>query len=444
VAHRKTRPKQTAGTTDGVLTEYGSRNTKHELRMIARIGVTFYLVLRLSAQSSQPSSVERWDSITVNADIRNALVLSPDPAQQVFARQETLDANPGRPGAPISIPGVPIESASGGIKAPQYFAPGVAGDHGEPIAQYIQVGSYLVPNNLSANAHGNGYADPNIIVPAILEGVQTDSGAFNVREGNHAENFAANYQLRSRFEPFVTVTGDYRDLDLVAGWSPEGPTTRSWIAVEAAYGNGFLERLEHRQQYKFNGYRAWNLGNHQVTLFGIGYFGSSYIPGLVPISVPNLHDTIDPRQKDQTHTGELALNDVWRLTSSQDLQLSGFFRTYNLSLISNFGDGLIRQSEFRTVTGGNATYIKRIARSLSVMAGSDYQRDAPRRLNLDHYTSVDTSYYDPFDKVTSNNVTIGDTAPHIALDDTLSRYVHYYAGWRRDEIQFDNTDLLHP
>jgi hypothetical protein len=40
--------------------------------------------------------------------------------------------------------------------------------------------------------------------------------------------------------------------------------------------------------------------------------------------------------------------------------LSGFFRTYNLALYSNFGDGLIRQNEFRTVTGGNSTYINHL------------------------------------------------------------------------------------
>jgi hypothetical protein len=50
------------------------------------------------------------------------------------------------------------------------------------------------------------------------------------------------------------------------------------------------------------------------------------------------------------------LNDVWRLGDNQELQLSGFFRTYNLSLFSDFGVGLIRQSEFRTVTGGSAAY----------------------------------------------------------------------------------------
>ena len=382
-------------------------------------------------------------SVTVTADIKEGNVLAPDPAQRVLIREETLDANPGRPGAPVSIPGLPIETASGGIKAPQYFAPGVAGDHGEPIAQYIAVGNYLLPNNLSANAHGNGYADPNILVPFVIESVQTDGGAFNVREGNHSENLAATYGLRSRLDPLVSLTGDYRDLDLVGGWSPPSDV-HSWVTVQASYGNGFLDRLEHRQQYKFNAYRVFNLGRHDVSLFGLGYYGFSYIPGLTPIAVPSLHDTIDPRQKDQTHTGLVAVNDAWHLTAKQQLLLSGFFRTYNLALYSNFGDGLIRQSEFRTVTGGSTTYTNKVAEFLTLLAGLDYQRDAPRRLDLDHYLSDDPAVYGPFQRVSANNVTIGDIAPYIALDGSLSHHVRYYLGFRRDEISFDNVDLLVP
>jgi hypothetical protein len=104
------------------------------------------------------------ESVTVTADVNHVDLFSPDPAEKMFVQRDLIDANPGRPGAPVSIPGYPIETASGGIKAPQYFAPGVAGDHGEPIAQFIAVGAYLLPNNLSANAHGNGYADPNILI----------------------------------------------------------------------------------------------------------------------------------------------------------------------------------------------------------------------------------------------------------------------------------------
>jgi hypothetical protein len=384
----------------------------------------------------------RAETVTVTADVAQVDIEHPDPAQRINVRQDILDANPGRPGAPVSIPGLPIETASSGIKAPQYFAPGVAGDHGEPIAQFFQVGSYLVPNNLSANAHGNGYSDPNVMAPAIIESVETDGGAFNVREGDHSVNLAAVYGFRSRMEPFATLTGDYRDLDLAAGWSPADPGTRAWIALQASYGNGFLDTLEHRQQYKVNWFRGFDAGSHQITLFGIGYYGQSKVPGLVPIDVPNLHDTIDPRQRDQTHTGEIAVNDVWHITPESELQLSSFFRTYNLSLYSNFGDGLIRQSEFRTVTGGNANYVRKLNRHISLIAGVDYLREAPRRLDLDHYLSADPSIYGPFEKVTANNVTMNFLTPFVALDGWLASWLHYNLGWRRDQIDFQNVDLL--
>ena len=396
----------------------------------------------------------RAESVTVTANIDETSLISPDPGQRIIVREEELDANPGRPGAPISIPGVPIETASGGIKAPQYFAPGVAGDHGEPIAQYMAVGSYLVPNNLSANAHGNGYSDPNILIPEVLESVQVDGGAFNVREGNHSVNLAATYGLRSHLDPFLTVTGDYRDLDVVAGWSP---SFDSFLAFEGSYGNGFLDRLEHRQQYKFNGQRVFLVGEHKLTLLGIGYYGFSYVPGLVPIlalnqwdiDYPNLGDTIDPRQKDQTHTALVALNDVWQLSQSQQLQLSGFFRTYNLSLFSNFGSdlGLIRQSEFRTVAGGGANYVNRVAEYFSLLGGFDYEREAPRRDDLDRYEFLNRnnpSYYGPFIPKDGNNITIGSLTPYIAADGALTRYFRYYLGWRRDEINVNNDDLLFP
>jgi hypothetical protein len=190
------------------------------------------------------------ESVTVTADVADASVFLPDPATRVLVRQETLDANPGRPGMPISIPGMPVESPAGSIKPPQYFVPGVAGDHGEPIAQFFQIGSFLFPNNLPANAHGNGYADPNTLIPIAIESVGTDGGAFNVREGNNSVNGAMIFGLRDRLDPLLRLTTDYRDLDLVAGWSPKNPEIKEWIGLEFSFGNGFLKRLEHRKQYK--------------------------------------------------------------------------------------------------------------------------------------------------------------------------------------------------
>ena len=115
---------------------------------------------------------------------------------------------------------------------------------------------------------------------------------FRSREGNNSIDVAATYVPQPRANCFVQLTGDYRDADIMAGWAPSNPDTNAWIAGEFAFGNGLLERLEHRQQYKLNGLREYHLGRHDLTLFGIGYYGFSYIPGLIPIDTPVPGDTL--------------------------------------------------------------------------------------------------------------------------------------------------------
>jgi hypothetical protein len=44
------------------------------------------------------------------------------------------------------------------------------------------------------------------------------------------------------------------------------PSEDSWVAMEGSYGNGFLDRLEHRKQFKFNGGRVVHAGGHTLTL----------------------------------------------------------------------------------------------------------------------------------------------------------------------------------
>ena len=403
------------------------------------------VVTNVSVASGQQQSVNvqfqqiasAVQAVTVIASAPSSL--TPDPSQSIVVHDEVLDANPGRPGAPISIPGLPIETASGGIKAPQYFAPGVAGDHGEPIAQFFQVGNFLYPNNLPANAHGNGYADPNVLIPLTIESVDVDGAAFNVREGNNSVDVAATYVPRPRFNSFLQVTGDYRDADIIAGWSPTNPQTNAWIAAEFSFGNGFLERLEHRQQYKLNGFREYHFGRHDLTLFGIGYYGFSYIPGLIPIEVPVPGDTIDNRQRDITHNILAVVSDNWKLSQQRQFSFSGFYRNYALQLRSNFGDGLIQQSETRNVAGGEAMYIQSVRSWLAVMAGVDLRRDAPRNLDLNKIN--DQGVFQP---VTSNNLTMSFVEPFLSLDGTASRYLHFNLGVRQEEVWMNNQDLINP
>ena len=392
---------------------------------------------RVTKEDLQFQSLVTAEQVTVVASSPDAM--SPDPSERTFVHDQLLEANPGRPGAPISIPGLPIETASGGIKAPQYFAPGVAGDHGEPIGQFFQVGDFLFPNNLPANAHGNGYADPNVLIPNGVASVEADGGAFNVREGNHAVNLGVSYGLRDRILPMTQFTADQHDTDFVTGWSPSNPVTLGWVMLQTSFGNGFLARPEHRQQYKLNAYRAFKTAAHDFTLFGAGYYGTSFIPGLIPTAFAVSGDTIDSRQSDTTHNSLMVATDTWRITGSQSLAFSAFFRTYSLDLRSNFGDGLIRQSEFRTVSGGNTSYVFKPRQELSILAGLDLRRDAPRNLDLDRANAVGV-----FQPVTSNDLTLGFATPFISVDGALTRFLHYDLGVRREEVFVDNVDKMVP
>ena len=209
--------------------------------------------------------------------------------------------------------------------------------------------------------------------------------------------------------------------------------------MEASFGNGFLERLEHRQQYKLNGLRQFDFGRHELTFFGIGYYGFSDIPGLIPINVPVPGDTIDNRQLDRTHTGLLVATDNWKLTERRQFSFSGFFRNYALTLRSNFGDGLIQQSESRNIAGGEATYVQSVRPWLSLLAGVDLRRDAPRNLDLKHVD--DQGVFQP---VTSNNLTLSFVEPFVSLDGSIGKHVHYDLGVRQEQVWMDNQDIINP
>ena len=307
------------------------------------------------------------------------------------------------------------------------------------------MGGYLVPNNLSANAHGNGYADPNIYISGALGSVETDSGAYNVLEGDHALNMSAAYSLRSQLRTFLTLTGDYRDIDLTAGFAPSDTAKKEWLAFEASYGNGLMRTLEHRKQFKWNAMRVFDPGRHDITLLGIGYWGESHEGNLIPTGFGGqLNDTLDPRQKDQTHTGLLAANDQWRIATSDELAFSGFFRTYDLSMFSNFGEGLIRQSEFRTVEGAEARETHMFKPWLEAMTGLLYNEDDIHNDDLDHYLSPNPPTYGSFVPVLGNNVAIRELAPYLAMHGDVGKHVQFYGGLRQEQVGLKNIDKFRP
>ena len=172
--------------------------------------------------------------------------------------------------------------------------------------------------------------------------------------------------------------------------------------------------MEHRKQYKGNVSKVFNFGKHELTAYGIGYYGFAYQPGLIPIDTNVPNDTYDSRQREETSHGGLILNDVWRVTEHRQFQFSGFYRYYTLDVRPNFGDGLIRQSEHRTVNSEDVLYAENFSKAFSLLAGVNLRREAPHRLELDREDDTGA-----FQTVTANNITINFYSSYAAADGAL-------------------------
>ena len=97
-----------------------------------------------------------------------------------------------------------------------------------------------------------------------------------------------------------------------------------------------------------------------------------------------------------------------RLATNDEIAFSGFFRTYNLALFSNFGEGLIRQSEFRTVEGAEARETHTFTPWLEGDGRSRLQRGRHSQRQSGPLSLQQSAVYGPFVKVLANNVTIRD------------------------------------
>jgi Carboxypeptidase regulatory-like domain len=84
----------------------------------------------------QDQSLEIKMPVSVSVIVRagaTAEILTADPATEAYDRKDLIAANPGRPDVPFAVPGFPPKQPRRDQSA-TILCPGVAGDHGKPIA----------------------------------------------------------------------------------------------------------------------------------------------------------------------------------------------------------------------------------------------------------------------------------------------------------------------
>src|SRR6202050_942160 len=96
-----------------------------------------------------------------------------------------------------TIPGLIITQHAGGGKANQYFLRGFNLDHGTDFAIFIDD----MPLNLPSHAHGEGYADMNIVIPEFVEQVNFERGPYYADVGNYGSAGWAHVEYFTELPP---------------------------------------------------------------------------------------------------------------------------------------------------------------------------------------------------------------------------------------------------
>ncbi len=135
-----------------------------------------------------------------------------------------------------SVPGLVVTLHSGEGKAPQYLARGFNLDHGTDIANFVDD----MPVNRPTNAHGQGYADLNFIIPETLAGLEYTKGTYYPSIGDFGDVASVHLHLADEIRNQIQVSGDtfggYEAF--VAGTHKLGVEDRLTAAIDASVVNG--------------------------------------------------------------------------------------------------------------------------------------------------------------------------------------------------------------
>ncbi len=143
------------------------------LRRVALLTAAAFAPAAIAQQNPFPTSILEE---TVVVGKRSDLLGTAGEASQGTASGDEIRARPIlRRGELLEVvPGMVVTQHAGGGKANQYFLRGFNLDHGTDFAISLDG----MPVNMRTHAHGQGYADLNILIPELIERVDYTKGPY--------------------------------------------------------------------------------------------------------------------------------------------------------------------------------------------------------------------------------------------------------------------------
>ena len=235
-----------------------------------------------------------------------------------------------------TVPGLIITQHAGGGKANQYFLRGFNLDHGTDFAVFLDG----MPLNLPSHAHGEGYADMNIVIQEFVQRLNYEKGPYYAEVGNYSSAGSANIQfLKTLPQNFFKVEGgDDGYARAVFGVSHKLGPGILLFGGEAYYDNG---PWTHPDAYsKFNGLLTYSQGDatNGFSITARGYHGkwnsSDQIPDTA-VPLVGFFGALNPT--DGGNSQRYSLQAEWHrqgANSATTIMAYGFY--YDLDLFSDF------------------------------------------------------------------------------------------------------------
>lgn len=316
-------------------------------------------LLPLPLQAQSPAAEQTLPEVLVEGKAASLLGEAPS-ASKGQSSAEELDLRPFlRRGELLEVvPGMTITQHAGGGKANQYFLRGFNLDHGTDFGISIDG----MPVNMRTHAHGQGYADLNILIPEMVEQLDYWKGPYFADLGDLSAAGAAKFRLWDALPQgiaSVTFGEDSFFRALVAdsiewGDAPAAPSTGKGPAPSATGAkSAFTYALE------YTGYdgpwvlpedsRRWNGmlryvyqdATDRLALTAMGYDGVWTSSDQIPLraiesgAIPRL-GYIDPTNGGDSSRYSLMADWTRKTDDGGQWHADAWVSRYELQLFSNF------------------------------------------------------------------------------------------------------------
>jgi TonB family protein len=318
-------------------------------------------------EGGAPISVTDVEAVSVVDSVDEERPLTAASARTV--RERDLKLRPiQRPADLFQVtPGLMVVQHAGGGKANQYLLRGFDADHGTDVALTFDG----LPLNMVSHGHGQGYADPNWIIPELVERVEVSKGPYFVENGDFATAGSVDLGTRDRGESFLSVGGgSFRTLRAVGIASPRMGAWHPLLAAEVIRTDGPFQHREDFRKYNVYGNLTYELdARSSISLAATAYNGSWNASGQLPARAVrsgqvDFFGSLDPSEGGASSRENLYL--TYRLRPDKDSEFSAlaYLSHYDFTLYSNFtffsadpvnGDE-IEQWDRRSIAGARASY----------------------------------------------------------------------------------------